>query len=155
MSAASFEKSNSLWNDAYLRLRRNRAAMISLIALTVIIVACVILPSISGLIQDPNLQNLPNKNLAPSRAHLFGTDYLGRDIFARVLVGGRISIAVGLVTTLVAVSVGICWGAVSGYAGGKIDSLMMRIVDVLYALPFLIIVILLSSVLEPISTFGI
>lgn len=151
MSAVSFEKSNSLWHDAFLRLRRNKAAMISAVALILIITACIVLPAIPHLIQDPNLQDLPKKNMGPSPAHKFGTDHLGRDILSRVLSGGRISIAVGLITTLVSVTVGICWGAVSGYAGGKIDALMMRVVDVLYALPFLIIVILLGRVLEPIT----
>jgi oligopeptide transport system permease protein len=151
MSAVSFEKSNSLWHDAFLRLRRNKAAMISAVALILIITACIVLPAIPHLIQDPNLQDLPKKNMGPSLAHKFGTDHLGRDILSRVLSGGRISIAVGLITTLVSVTVGICWGAVSGYAGGKIDAVMMRVVDVLYALPFLIIVILLGRVLEPIT----
>jgi oligopeptide transport system permease protein len=145
------EKSNSLWNDALHRLKRNRAAMVSLIVLTVIILACIILPSIKDLLQDPNAQNLPSKNLPPSWDHKFGTDHLGRDIFSRVINGGRISIAVGLITTFVAVTIGVCWGAVSGYAGGKLDAFMMRIVDILYALPFLIIVILLGRTLEPLT----
>ncbi len=151
MSEDPLEKSSSLWQDAFLRLRRNRAAWSSLIALAAIILSCIILPAIPGLIQDPNVQNLPMKNMGPSTAHLFGTDHLGRDILSRVLSGGRISIAVGLITTLVSVTLGVCWGAVSGYAGGRVDSLMMRTVDVLYALPFLIIVILLGRVLDPIT----
>lgn len=149
MSEANFEKSQSLWKDAFHRLQRNRAAMVSIVVLIIIIAACIILPAINGLLQDPNSQNLPNKNLGPSGAHWFGTDHLGRDILSRVLYGGRISIAVGLVTTLVAVIVGVCWGAISGYAGGKLDAFMMRVVDVLYALPFLIIVILLGKTFEP------
>ncbi|WP_428380240.1 ABC transporter permease [Nevskia ramosa] len=79
----------------------------------------------------------------PSLAHPFGTDELGRDLFARVCVGGRLSLAVGLVSTLVALLIGIAWGAVAGYLGGRIDALMMRIVDILYALPFMFFVILL------------
>ncbi len=146
------EKSSSLWNDAIHRLKRNRAAMISIIVLAIIMISCVILPTISGFLLDPNAQNLPNKNLGPSAGHWFGTDHLGRDIFSRVLNGGRISIAVGLITTLVSVTVGVCWGAIAGYAGGKLDSFMMRIVDILYALPFLIIVILLGKTLEPLTT---
>jgi len=152
MSEANFEKSQSLWKDAFYRLRHNRAAMVSIVVLIVIIAACIVLPAINGILQDPNSQNLPNKNLGPSGAHWFGTDHLGRDILSRVLYGGRISIAVGLVTTLVAVVVGVSWGAISGYAGGKLDALMMRMVDVLYALPFLIIVILVGKTLEPFTT---
>ncbi len=147
-----FEKSNSLWRDAYHRLQRNRAAMVSAVLLALIISACIILPAAGGLLQDPNAQNLPNKNLPPSAAHWFGTDHLGRDILSRVLYGGRISIAVGLITTLVSVTLGVCWGAVAGYAGGRVDGFMMRIVDILYALPFLIIVILLGKTLGPITS---
>jgi oligopeptide transport system permease protein len=145
------EKNSSLWRDAGHRLKQNRAAMAGLAALTVIILACLVLPAIPGLLQDPNLQSLPDKNLGPSAAHWFGTDHLGRDILARVLTGGRISIAVGLITTLVSVFIGVTWGAIAGYAGGKVDALMMRVVDVLYALPFLIIVILLGKTLDPLT----
>ncbi|RYD19700.1 MAG: ABC transporter permease [Verrucomicrobiaceae bacterium] len=145
------ERSSSLWRDAGHRLSRNRAAMASVIALFLIVAACIILPAIPGLIQNPDLQELPNKNMPPSAAHWFGTDHLGRDILARVLSGGRISIAVGLITTLVSVTLGVCWGALSGYAGRKTDAAMMRIVDVLYALPFLVVVILLGKTLEPLT----
>lgn len=145
MSEISHEPSSSLWKDAGLRLSRNRAAMISVFALFLIISACLILPAIPGLVLNPDLQELPNKNVGPCAAHWFGTDHLGRDILSRVLSGGRISIAVGLITTLVSVTIGVCWGALSGYAGGKTDALMMRIVDILYALPFLIVVILLEK----------
>jgi oligopeptide transport system permease protein len=151
MSKISHEPSSSLWKDAGLRLSRNRAAMISVVALFLIISACLILPAIPGLIQNPDLQELPNKNIQPSVGHWFGTDHLGRDILSRVLSGGRISIAVGLITTLVSVTIGVCWGALSGYAGGKTDAFMMRIVDILYALPFLIVVILLGKTLEPLT----
>jgi oligopeptide transport system permease protein len=152
MSDATLDPGSSLWQDAAHRLFRNRAAMVSVVALFLIIAVCLILPAIPGLIQDPDLQNLPAKNLGPSEAHWFGTDHLGRDILSRVLSGGRISIAVGLITTLVSVTIGVCWGALSGYAGGKTDAVMMRIVDILYALPFLIVVILLGKTLEPLTT---
>ncbi len=151
MSVDTHEPSSSLWKDAGQRLARNRAAMVSVLALFLIIAACIILPAIPGFIQDPDLQSLPNKNHGPAAGHWFGTDHLGRDILSRVLSGGRISIAVGLITTLVSVTIGVCWGALSGYAGGKTDAFMMRIVDILYALPFLIIVILLGKTLEPLT----
>ncbi len=145
------EQKSSLWKDAVLRLRKNHAAMVSLVLLALIVSACLVLPAIPGLLHDPNALNLPNKNQPPSAAHWFGTDHLGRDILARVLGGGRISIAVGFITTLVAVTIGVMWGAVAGYTGGRTDAAMMRTVDVLYALPFLIIVILLGKTLEPIT----
>lgn len=151
MSAVSLEPSSSLWKDAAQRLSHNRAAMASVIALALIIAACIILPAIPGLIKNPDLQDLPNKNLGPTVGHWFGTDHLGRDILSRVLSGGRISIAVGLITTLVSVTIGVFWGAISGYAGGWLDSVMMRMVDILYALPFLIVVILLGKTLDPIT----
>jgi oligopeptide transport system permease protein len=150
MSDSSFEKSHSLWDDAMHRLKRNHAAVVSIFVLGLIIFACIVLPFFDFL-KDPNHQSLPEKNLGPTAAHWFGTDHLGRDIFSRVITGGRISIAVGLVTTFVAVTIGVIWGAVSGYARGAIDAAMMRVVDVLYALPFLIIVILLGQTLEPMT----
>jgi oligopeptide transport system permease protein len=140
-------KGTSLWKDAALRLRRNNAAVGSIFVLAFIICLCVFLPISTTLVQDPNLQELANKNASPSGDHWFGTDHLGRDIFSRVLYGGRISILVGLVTTMVSVSIGVIWGAFAGFAGGRTDDAMMRTVDVLYALPFLVIVILLGKLI--------
>jgi oligopeptide transport system permease protein len=143
------EKGTSLWKDAWLRLSHNRAAIVGLIVLVLICLACLILPMIPGFLLDPNSQDLLGKNQPPNPQHWFGTDQLGRDIFSRAVFGGRISILVGLVTTFVAVTIGIVWGALAGYIGGRTDALMMRIVDILYALPFLVIVILLSVTLQP------
>ncbi len=151
MPDVSPEPTSSLWKDAGHRLIRNRAAVASIVALVLIIAACIVLPTIDGLIKNPDLQELPNKNLPPSPGHWFGTDHLGRDILSRVLSGGRISIMVGLITTLVSVTIGVCWGALAGYAGGKTDAVLMRVVDILYALPFLIVVILLGKTLEPLT----
>lgn len=148
----SVEKGASLWGDAAHRLRRNHAATVAVFVLAAIFLSCLVLPSIDGLIQDPNAQELPNKNQNPSSDHWFGTDHLGRDIFSRVLYGGRISIAVGLITTFVSVTIGVCWGAIAGYLRGFFDDLMMRIVDILYAMPFLIVVILLGKSIEPMTT---
>jgi len=150
--SASVEKSSSLWFDAWLRLRRNRAAVIGLFVLILIGAACIILPSIGGFLQDPNLIDLTHRNLKPSGDHWFGTDQLGRDLFSRVLFGGRISIAVGLITTMVSVTIGICWGAIAGYCGGRLDAFMMRVVDILFGMPFLVVIILLSVVLSPMTS---
>ncbi|HEY1120873.1 MAG TPA: ABC transporter permease [Haloferula sp.] len=149
--SSSVEKKSSLWFDAWLRLRRNRAAVLGLWVLLLIGAACIILPSIEGFLQDPNKIDPIHRNLKPTSEHWFGTDQLGRDLFARVLFGGRISIAVGLITTMVSVTIGICWGAIAGYCGGRIDEFMMRVVDILFGLPFLVIIILLSLILSPMT----
>jgi len=138
------EGGHSLWSDALQRLRQNRAAMVGCGFLIFIILLCFIVPFFPAL-ADPAEQNLPNKNAAPSVEHWLGTDHLGRDLFSRILHGGRISILVGLITTLVSLTIGVMVGAVAGYVGGRTDAFLMRTVDVLYSLPFLIIVILFST----------
>lgn len=95
--------------------------------------------------QNPTVQQLERAYEAPSAEHLFGTDSVGRDLFARVLYGGRISLAVGVVATLVSLLIGVSWGMVAGWKGGAVDNLMMRIVDMLYSLPFMFFVILLVA----------
>jgi len=132
----------SLWSDAMKRVRRNRAAVASLIFLVVVALLATLAPWIPGL-PDPTLQNLKLSATPPSLAHWFGTDELGRDAFARVIWGGRISLLVGLVGTLVSIVIGVTYGAIAGYAGGRTDDAMMRVVDVLYSLPYIFIVILL------------
>jgi len=140
----SVEKSSSLGRDAWLRLRANRMAMISLFILIGIAVVSFIGPSISPYAYDQ--QNLDRVFEGPSKDHIFGTDNLGRDLFARTTYGGRISLAVGLLATLVSLVIGVSYGMFSGYTGGRIDAWMMRAVDVLYALPFTIFVILLMVI---------
>ncbi|MBA3562458.1 MAG: ABC transporter permease subunit [Gammaproteobacteria bacterium] len=132
-----------LWTDALARLRHNRAAMISLIVLVCVIVLVLLGPSASPYAYDDT--NFDAISLPPSAgdAHYFGTDTLGRDLFVRTLIGGRLSLLVGLVATLVSLVIGVSYGATAGYFGGRVDHLMMRIVDILYAMPFLFLVILL------------
>jgi oligopeptide transport system permease protein len=132
----------SLWSDAWRRLRRNRAAVAAGVVLATVCLLALIAPWIPGL-ADPARQDLRLGAVPPSVGHWFGTDELGRDMLARVLWGGRISLMVGLVATLVSLLVGVTWGAVSGYAGGRVDEAMMRFVDVLYSLPYIFLVILL------------
>jgi oligopeptide transport system permease protein len=138
------EAGHSLWSDAWLRLRRNRAAMCGCACLATIILLCFIVPFFPAL-PDPAMQDLPNKNSTPSGSHWMGTDHLGRDLFSRILHGGRISILVGFITTMVSLTIGVTVGSVAGYIGGKTDAFLMRTVDILYSLPFLIIVILFSA----------
>ena len=140
----SVEKSSSLGKDAWLRLRANRMAMISLFMLMGIILVSLIGPAISPYAYDQ--QNLDRVFEGPGKDHVFGTDNLGRDLFARTTYGGRISLAVGLLATLVSLVIGVSYGMFSGYTGGRIDAWMMRAVDVLYALPFTIFVILLMVI---------
>ncbi len=135
------ETSSSLGRDAWLRLRTNRMAMISMFGLALMGTFSILGPLLCSHSYDQ--QNLDRVFEAPSSMHWFGTDNLGRDLFARTTYGGRISMSVGLLATLVSLVIGVSYGMMSGYAGGKIDALMMRIVDVLYALPFIIFVILL------------
>lgn len=140
----SVEKSSSLGRDAWLRLRANRMAMISLVILIGIALVSLIGPAISPYAYDQ--QNLDRVFEGPGKDHIFGTDNLGRDLFARTTYGGRISLAVGLLATLVSLVIGVSYGMFSGYTGGRIDAWMMRAVDVLYALPFTIFVILLMVI---------
>jgi oligopeptide transport system permease protein len=132
----------SLWADAWKRLRRNRAAVLSGVFLAWISFTAAFAPWLPGM-QDPTAQDLRLSATPPSLAHWFGTDELGRDTFARVIHGGRISLMVGLVATLVSLIIGVTWGAVAGYRGGKTDEVMMRFVDILYSLPYIFLVILL------------
>jgi len=132
----------SLWSDAWRRLGRNRVAVASGTFLLGMCVLAAMAPWIP-FVQDPALQDLRLGATPPAWAHWFGTDDLGRDLFARVLYGGRVSMLVGVVATMVSLAIGVTWGAVSGYVGGRVDELMMRVVDVLYSLPYLFLVILL------------
>lgn len=141
----------SLWRDAWKRLRRNRLAFISLCFLAFMVVAVIIGPAIifwtTGFTYDstPADQALV-RSFPPSLSHPMGTDDQGRDMLARVLQGGRVSLMVGIISTIVSLIVGVSYGAVAGYVGGRIDNLMMRIVDVIYAIPYILIVIVLLAV---------
>ncbi len=145
------ETGSSLWHDAWSRLRQNKLAVFGGAALLTLSLLCLFGPIFSQSYQD---QNLDLGAAAPSSAHWLGTDTLGRDLFSRILYGGRISIMVGLVATFVALVIGVTYGAVAGFFGGKLDVLMMRIVDIIYSLPFTIFVILLMVfVKEPAQKF--
>ena len=137
------EAPRSLWSDAWSTLRQNRAAMAAAVILGALVLLVLVGPSLSDHRYDkPNWDEIA---VPPSLtgAHLFGTDSLGRDLFTRTLMGGRLSLLVGVVSTLVSMLIGIAWGATAGFLGGRADRLMMRIVDILYALPFMFLVILL------------
>ena len=135
---------SSLWQDAIRRLIQNRAAMIGGITILVLIILAIFAPWISP--YSYSYQNLDIGASPPSAEHLLGTDVLGRDLLSRLLYGARISLLVGFVATGVALVIGVSWGIVAGYFGGRVDSIMMRIVDVLYGLPFIIFIILLMVI---------
>ena len=144
---------SSLWKDAWHRLARNKPALLSLGVLVVVVIACFIVPFLP-FVKNPTAIDLANPAASPSAEYWFGTDQLGRDLFARVLYGGQVSLLVGFVATGVAVCIGVVYGAVSGFVGGKTDAVMMRFVDILFALPFLVLVILFALVVdEPSSDF--
>jgi len=135
------ESGSSPWRDAWHRLRRNRLALAGGVMLLLLAVACLLGPLLSP--YDYAEQDLNNTFAPPGAAHWLGTDQLGRDLLVRVLYGGRISLGVGLCATFVALTIGVIYGAVAGYLGGRTDAVMMRLVDIMYALPFTIFVILL------------
>ena len=138
------EDGASLWHDAWLRLKKNPAAVTGGVVLTMMVVLAILTPWIAP--YGYEAQNLDLGATPPSAAHWLGTDIFGRDLLTQILYGGRISLAVGFIATAVALVIGVTWGAVAGYVGGRIDSVMMRFVDILYALPFMIFIILLMVV---------
>lgn len=161
------EQGSSLTKDAWIRLRKNGLAVFGIFFLIFIATTCFLIPILGELTapsgdnagaaadlraeshwyKDPNRQNLTNTFQAIDSNHWLGTDQSGRDLFARLLKGGQISMLVGFVATLIAVSIGVTYGAISGYIGGKTDALLMRIVDVLFGLPQLVLIILFSIVI--------
>lgn len=155
--SVQIKKGTSLWRDAWKRLRLNKLAMFGLGVLVFIIIAVIVGPPIiewsTGYTYDLMPADTKLKaSFPPSLKHLMGTDDSGRDILARVLQGGRISLMVGLISTIVSLIIGVSYGATAGYLGGRIDNLMMRIVDILYSIPYILIVIVLLSVFSGPST---
>lgn len=139
--------SQSYWQDSWRRLRKNKLAMVGLVFLVLLIFMAIFGPIISP--HNYKQQVLSNQNLPPSAEHWFGTDELGRDVFARTWEGARISLFVGFMAALIDLIVGAIYGGIAGYRGGKTDAAMMRIVEILYGLPYLLIVILLMVILGP------
>lgn len=137
----------SYWQDAWIRLRKNKMAMLGLIFLVILGFMAIFGPIMTP--YDVNAQNLPNQYQPPSSEHWFGTDSAGRDVFTRTWYGARISLFVGLVAAFIDVFIGIIWGGISGYKGGKTDTVMMRIIEILYGIPSLLVTILLLVVFGP------
>jgi oligopeptide transport system permease protein len=143
-SAEAMPRGVSLWQDAWVRLRKNKLAMLGLGILVFVIVICALAPWIMPYGYEE--QDLRLGASAPSAAHWLGTDTFGRDLLTRIVYGGRVSLMVGFIATAVALLVGVTYGAIAGYVGGRVDAIMMRLVDIFYALPFMIFIILLMVV---------
>ena len=135
------------WQDAWLRLKKDKMAMAGLCFIVFLMLLALIGPMLSSIGYAD--QDFNNVNAGPSYEHWFGTDSLGRDLFIRVLYGARISLSIGLIASLINLVIGVLYGGISGLMGGKVDRIMMNIVDVLYSVPTLLYVILIMEVFKP------
>ncbi|MGE7110950.1 ABC transporter permease [Lysinibacillus sp. NPDC047702] len=139
------DKSISFWKEVFIRFSHNKMAIFGLIALIVIVLMATFVPMFS---QYHYSDQLGSYNAPPSSKYWFGTDDLGRDVFVRVWAGARISLLIGIAAAVIDLIIGVLWGSISGLAGGRVDNIMMRIADVLTAVPYLLVVIVLLVVLE-------
>ena len=137
-------KRSSLWLDAWFKLRKNRMALFGFSVLLILCVVSLLTPWIAPYSYEE--QDLMLGATPPSAAHWLGTDIFGRDMLTRIMYGGRVSLMVGFIATAVALVIGILWGSIAGFVGGRVDAVMMRIVDIMYALPFMIFIVLLMVV---------
>ncbi len=159
MAETEIIRGTSLWRDAWRRLLRNKLAVFGLVVVIMITIASVIGPTVIQKTMGFTPDYIPTEDIGLVKSfppftgphgefswtHPMGTDNAGRDQFARVLQGGQISLFVGIISTLVSLVIGVSYGAIAGYVGGRVDNMMMRLVDVLYSLPYVIVVIVLLS----------
>ena len=143
-SSKPSEQRSSLWLDAWIKLRKNRMALFGFAVLLILCVVSLLTPWIAPYSYEE--QDLMLGATPPSAAHWLGTDIFGRDMLTRIMYGGRVSLMVGFIATAVALVIGILWGSIAGFFGGRVDAVMMRIVDIMYALPFMIFIVLLMVV---------
>lgn len=146
-AANHIRPSMTYWQDAWRRLKKNKLAMIGLYIILLILLTALAGPWLSTLSYSD--QDLTATNQSPSADHWFGTDNLGRDLFIRVLYGARISLSIGIVASILNLTIGVIYGGIAGFFGGRTDKVMMNVVDILYGIPVLLYVILLMVVLEP------
>jgi oligopeptide transport system permease protein len=137
-------QSRSFWQDSWHRFKKNKMAVASLIFMIVIILLAILVPLLSPYSYD--MQNRANRNAPPSIEHILGTDKFGRDIFVRVMSGARISLLIGFAAAFINLIIGVIYGGISGYVGGRVDNIMMRFVDILYSVPSMLYVILIMLV---------
>ncbi len=142
-------KKRSLWGDVWKRIRRNKAAIIGMILFAVILIPCVLSPLFYSYNEDIIAMDVPNQLQAPSREHIFGLDELGRDIFARVLWGGRTTILISFFGLAIGLFLGIILGTASAYYGRLTDTLIMRLMDIIMSIPPLLLMIALATVMTP------
>ncbi len=135
------------WQDVWLRLKQNKLAMTGIIIFGLMVLMALLGPHLSA--HSYEEQDLLMVNQPPGGSYWFGTDALGRDLFTRVCYGARISLTIGLLTSVICMVIGVLYGGISGYLGGRVDEIMMRFVEVIYSIPFLLYVILLMVLLEP------
>ncbi|HJU37266.1 MAG TPA: ABC transporter permease [Gaiellaceae bacterium] len=142
-------RQSSLWQDAWRRYVRNRGAVAAGAVFLVILAWCLVAPLVSP--HDPNEVDFTNAYQGPSWSHPFGTDQFGRDLFTRAALGGRISIGIGFGATLAILGIGVVYGSVSGFVGGKLDNGLMRFLDALYGLPYLPFAILALAIIGTVN----
>ncbi|RUL53576.1 MULTISPECIES: ABC transporter permease [Lysinibacillus] len=140
------DKTVSFWKEVFLRFSQNKLAIFGIVVLVIVTLMAIFVPIFSPYSYR---EQLGIYNAAPSAAHWFGTDDLGRDVFVRVWQGARISLFIGITAAVIDLVIGVLWGSISGLAGGRVDNIMMRIADVLSAVPYLLVVIILLVVLKP------
>ena len=136
--------SKTFLQDTWRKFKKNKLALVGLIFLSFMILCVILIPMLSPYTYE--MQDLTNKNMLPCLEHPFGTDKLGRDILVRVMYGGRISLAIGFAAAAINLCIGIVYGGIAGYFGGKVDIIMMRIIDIIYSVPDLLYVILILMV---------
>lgn len=141
---AILRPSLNYWQDAWRRLRKNPVAILAIVMLAALAVMCVVGPGMTG--YDYDAVSLSEKNALPSSEHWFGTDKMGRDLFTRVWIGGRISMILGIAGAAIDMFIGVVYGGVAAYFGGKTDAIMMRIVEILASIPYLLLVVLVSLI---------
>jgi oligopeptide transport system permease protein len=142
-AGAPISQSN-LWKDAWRRYIRNKAAVLAGGVFVLLVLYCAIWPIVSP--YDPNAVDFALKNEGPSLGHPFGTDNFGRDLFTRTALGGRVSMGIGFAATIVILLIGVAYGSISGFVGGKLDNGMMRLLDTLYGLPYLPFAIIVTAI---------
>lgn len=139
--------STTYWQDVWRRLKKNKLALLGLVIIILVSIAAILGPLCTSYSYSD--QNLKIANQAPSATHWFGTDNLGRDLLTRVLYGARISLSIGIVASLSTMLVGVLYGGIAGLAGGRVDDIMMRLIDIMWSIPWLLYVILLMVVMQP------